>query len=205
MSKIKYSEGELKRQRDNLIRYERFLPILELKRNLLRRQIEQAREAINSKSEEIRSQENEMSSWAGLLAEAPSLSSGWITPQVVQTTDTNIAGVIVPAFRQVDFREAEYDMFLTPPWMEIVLRQMRYLVILREQKNQFIRQLGILEGALGVTTQRINLFDKVKIPECKENIRHIKIYLGDQQANAVGRSKIVKKKSEKMAMAGGNA
>jgi len=202
MGKIKYSEGELKRQRDSLMRYERFLPILELKRNLLRRQIEQVREEIRSKTEEIRSQENQMSRWAGLLSQERSLSSGWITPQAVQTTDTNIAGVIVPIFRQVDFRDEEYDMFLTPPWTEIVLRLMRYFVILREQKNLCIRQLGILEGALRVTTQRINLFDKVKIPECKENIRHIKIYLGDQQANAVGRSKIVKKKYEKMALTG---
>lgn len=200
MAKIKYSEGELKRQRDNLTRYERFLPILELKRNLIRRQIDLVHESINAKESEISTQENKMSHWAGLLSQAPDSLSAWIKPQTVQTADANIAGVIIPVFRQVDFQVAEYDLFLTPPWTEIVLEQMRQLVILREQKKVFVRQLAILEGALRVTTQRINLFDKVKIPECKENIRHIKIYLGDQQANAVGRSKIVKKKYEKMTL-----
>jgi respiratory nitrate reductase gamma subunit len=47
-----------------------------------------------------------------------------------------------------------------------------------------------------ITTQRVNLFEKVKIPECLDNIRVIRIYLGDQQANAVGVSKVAKKKIE---------
>jgi len=34
----------------------------------------------------------------------------------------------------------------------------------------------------------------VKIPEARENIRMINIYLGDQQTNSVGRSKIAKGK-----------
>ena len=47
-----------------------------------------------------------------------------------------------------------------------------------------------------ITTQRVNLFEKVKIPEAKEAIRLIKIYIGDQMTNAVGRSKIAKNKIE---------
>lgn len=38
------------------------------------------------------------------------------------------------------------------------------------------------------------LFEKVKIPETKENIRKISIYMADQQVSAVVRSKISKKK-----------
>ena len=50
-----------------------------------------------------------------------------------------------------------------------------------------------------VTTQRVNLFEKVKIPECKENIRTIQIYLGDMDTSAVARSKIAKKKLQETA------
>ena len=56
--------------------------------------------------------------------------------------------------------------------------------------------IAVLEQELRITTQRVNLFEKVKIPECQENIRQICIYLGDQQANAVGVSKVAKKKIE---------
>jgi V/A-type H+-transporting ATPase subunit D len=58
------------------------------------------------------------------------------------------------------------------------------------------KQIEILERELRVTTQRVNLFEKVKIPECMDNIRKISIYLGDQMANAVGISKVAKKKIE---------
>ena len=45
----------------------------------------------------------------------------------------------------------------------------------------------------------MNLFEKVKIPECKENIRRIRIMLGDLDTSAVARSKIAKKKSQEAA------
>ena len=52
----------------------------------------------------------------------------------------------------------------------------------------------LLEKELRTTSQRVNLFAKVKIPEAKENIRVIQVYLGDQQTAAVVRGKISKKK-----------
>ena len=52
----------------------------------------------------------------------------------------------------------------------------------------------LLENELRATSQRVNLFEKVKIPEAKENIRVIGVFLGDQQTAAVVRGKISKKK-----------
>jgi len=42
--------------------------------------------------------------------------------------------------------------------------------------------------------QRVNLFEKIKIPEAKNAIRVIRIKLGDDMTSAVGRSKIAKTK-----------
>ena len=55
-------------------------------------------------------------------------------------------------------------------------------------------QVELLGMELKTTTQRVNLFEKVKIPEAKENIRLIGIYLGDQQTSSVVRGKIAQKK-----------
>ncbi len=60
------------------------------------------------------------------------------------------------------------------------------------------RQVELLEQELRSTAQRVNLFEKVKIPEAKENIRVIGIYLGDQQTSAVVRGKIAKKKLQEV-------
>jgi V/A-type H+-transporting ATPase subunit D len=54
----------------------------------------------------------------------------------------------------------------------------------------------LLSKELRTTTQRVNLFEKVKIPECKENMRIIRIYLGDVDTAGVVRSKIAKRKSQ---------
>ena len=56
------------------------------------------------------------------------------------------------------------------------------------------QQIKLLGKELRTTSQRVNLFEKVKIPEAKDNIRRIGIYLGDQQTAAVVRGKIAKKK-----------
>jgi len=54
------------------------------------------------------------------------------------------------------------------------------------------RQQRLFSEELRITTQRVNLFEKVKIPETRENIRSIRIYLGDEQTAAVVRGKIAK-------------
>ena len=55
-------------------------------------------------------------------------------------------------------------------------------------------QVRLLEAELLATSQRVNLFEKVKIPETEKNIKKISIYLADQQVSAVVRSKISKRK-----------
>jgi V/A-type H+-transporting ATPase subunit D len=59
-------------------------------------------------------------------------------------------------------------------------------------------QTRLLREELRITTQRVNLFEKVKIPETKTNIRIIQIHLGDQQTAAVVRGKIAKNKIMKV-------
>ena len=66
-------------------------------------------------------------------------------------------------------------------------------------------QVRLLSKELRTTTQRVNLFEKVKIPETKANIKRIGIFLGDEQVNAVVRSKISKKKLQAAAVVSGEA
>ena len=57
------------------------------------------------------------------------------------------------------------------------------------------RQRELVQEELHTTGQRVNLFEKVKIPECKENIRVIRIFIGDEQTAAVVRGKIAKSRT----------
>jgi V/A-type H+-transporting ATPase subunit D len=56
------------------------------------------------------------------------------------------------------------------------------------------RRARILQQAVRRTTQRVNLFDRILIPEARKNIKRIQIFLGDQERDAVIRSKLAKGK-----------
>ena len=100
-------------------------------------------------------------------------------------------------FKQVIFKEKEYDLFRTPLWVDAALIVSKKMITDKVQLSIYERQYTILKEELRITTQRVNLFEKVKIPEVKENIRVIRIYLGDMQTAEVVRGKIAKAKIAK--------
>ena len=117
-------------------------------------------------------------------------------PEKIIIQKKNIAGVEIPVFERLDFEPTKYDLFLTPPWLDAGIEALRDMVSLLEEIRVLEKGISVLKHELRITTQRVNLFEKVKIPEAKEAIRLIKIYIGDQMTNAVGRSKIAKNKIE---------
>jgi V/A-type H+-transporting ATPase subunit D len=108
--------------------------------------------------------------------------------------------VDVPVFERCEFQTAEYDLFETPLWVDHAIGILQELTSMRADIATVKEAVELLRAELRVTTQRVNLFEKVKIPQAEETIRLIKIYLGDQMANAVGRSKIAKRKIEMMSL-----
>jgi len=193
--KIKLTQGELKRQRDALRQYERYLPTLQLKKQLLQLEILHQQSALREGKNSLSVKEKAAENWLGLLVEAPDIRQ-WLIPQKIITAKKNVAGVDLPVFERVDFELAEYDLFLTPLWVDAGLETLREMVSFKEEIRVIEKGISILKHELRITTQRVNLFEKVKIPEAKEAIRQIKIYIGDQMTNAVGRSKIAKNKIE---------
>lgn len=196
MPKIKLTKGELKRQRDALRQYRRYLPTLQLKKQQLQLEIIHQLTVLEKKRLEEKAKRESIESWAGLLTSPAVDIRPWIFPRNVATSSRNIAGVDLPVFEQVDFTEAEYDLFITPLWVDAALEALTVLVSMREEIAVIEKGIAILRQELRITTQRVNLFEKVKIPEAEETIRIIKIYIGDQMSNAVGRSKIAKRKIE---------
>ncbi|MFC1631941.1 V-type ATP synthase subunit D [Candidatus Omnitrophota bacterium] len=200
--KIKLTKGELKRQRGALRQYRRYLPTLQLKKQQLQIEIIHQTLIAEQKRLDQAAKQQAAEVWAGLLAE-PEVNLGpWIKPKEVLRGLRNIAGINVPVFKQAEFNLAEYDLFIMPLWVEAAIKALREIVSLSAEIRIFEEATAILRSELRITTQRVNLFEKVKIPEAEEAIRQIKIYIGDQIANAVGRSKIAKRKIEELILQG---
>ncbi len=201
MAKIKLTKSELKSQRDSLKQFSRYLPTLQLKKIQLQvemRKCQQKIEENDRKQEELR---DSLSSWVSLFSEYNSAEhiSSLVKADEILTESHNIAGVEVPVFKSVRFSVAEYDLFTEELWIDSAVDTVKRLFSLKAEQLIIRKQYELIGNELRVTTQRVNLFEKVKIPECKENIRVIQIYMGDQQTAAVGRSKIAKRKMQETA------
>ena len=201
MGEVKLTKGELKRQRDALRRFERYLPTLQLKKQQLQIEILNQRVIREEKERDQAAKKEAALAWSALLAEPIDIRS-WITPGKVVTGVKNIAGIDIPVFERAEFERAEYDLFTTPLWVDAAIEALRVLVCLREEIRVLEKGIKILRQELRITTQRVNLFEKIKIPQAQEAIHRIKIFLGDQTANAVGRSKIAKRKIEAFQLQG---
>jgi len=196
MEKIKLTKGELKRQRDALRQYQRYLPTLQLKKQQLQAEILRQSSLLEERSSSRGKKTLSAEVWAGLLTEAPARMKEWLKPERTEVSYRNIAGLEVPVFQGCIFGKAEYDLFTTPLWVDHTVDILKEIVLLNEEMRVIEEGISRLKIELRVTTQRVNLFEKVKIPEAEEAIRRIRIYIGDQMANAVGRSKIAKRKIE---------
>lgn len=197
MAKIKLTKNELKKQKDGLKRFTRYLPTLMLKKQQLQLVIRQVEAALKEKKDERDRFQSEINSWVDVFGENVGFDQ-LIKIKSLEIEDGNIAGVDIPIFKGIEFDLPEYDLFVKPLWVDAAVENVSKLLAFDEEVKILEQQIELLGTELRITTQRVNLFEKVKIPEAKENIRMIQIYLGDQQTAAVVRGKMSKNKLVKV-------
>lgn len=196
---IKLTKNELKVQKDQLKQFKRYLPTLQLKKQQLQTVIMKTNQELEQKEIERKNMIGDLDDWVAVFAEngifAEDLKlDNLVQPDEVICEEENIAGVKIPTFRELTFKDIEYDVDNYPLWVDTAIIKLREIARLDALVKTLRKQVELLEHELRSTSQRVNLFEKVKIPEAKENIRIIGIYLGDQQTSAVVRGKIAKKK-----------
>ena len=196
MAKIKYTKTEQKNQQDALKQFRRFLPTLQLKKQQLQLEVRLSVERIEANREAMTDLSRKLSALFSFFSdrsEAEFFVSKVEISQVIAGT-ANIAGITIPVFERVEFAPLEWDLLETPWHTDECIAALKEMISLRAAGRILEKQYALLLAELVTTTQRVNLFEKVKIPECKENIRRIRIYMSDQETSAVARSKIAKKK-----------
>lgn len=194
MAKIKLTKNEQKAQKDALKMYQRYLPTLTLKKQQLQSEIR----TIEQKANEVRAQrvalEQEFKVWISVFGEEEAFKPGMVTVRNIKKGVGNIAGVTIPVYEGAEFGRGDYDLYETPLWIDLAADRMEKALSLDLEASVLDEQVRLLSQELRTTSQRVNLFEKVKIPEAKANIKKISVYLGDQQVSAVVISKVSKKK-----------
>ena len=200
---VKLTKNELKVQKDRLKQFQRYLPTLQLKKQQLQSVVMHITAQLEQVEQQRRASVEGLDDWVAVFAENDSFPEGkrlesLIRPSHEVCGEENIAGVTVPMFRELSFEDIRYDVEEYPLWVDTAAVRLREIARLDALAETLRRQVELLERELRTTAQRVNLFEKVKIPEAKENIRVIGIYLGDQQTSAVVRGKIAKKKLQEV-------
>lgn len=200
MEKVKLTKNALKSQKDSLKRFQRYLPTLILKKQQLQSEIlkiNQAAEELESRVYDLR---ESVYAWVAVFAEEVGIQQ-LVSLDKSTTSVGNIAGIDIPIFENITFKEADYDLIKMPLWVDYGIKAAKELITLRIQLQIIQKQLELVQEELRITTQRVNLFEKVMIPDARENIRKISIFLGDLQTQAVVIGKVAKKKIEKKELA----
>ena len=196
MAKLKLTKNELKKQKDALKRYTRYLPTLELKKQQLLAEIRRVNDEIKASQSKLNALRKQLAAWIAVFAEDVDISSLLELKEVI-TDIGNIAGINIPLFKKLEFEERSYDLMEYPLWVDSGVQAAKETIAYEKELEILKEQEALIQEELQTTVQRINLFDKVMIPRSKESIRKIRIFMGDQETAAVVRGKISKSKIEK--------
>ena len=199
MAKIRLTKNELKKQKDSLKMYRRYLPTLILKKQQLQSEIRITETRLRELHIQMKQLDESFKPWIAVFGETGIFTTEILKITEIRTSHGNIAGVSIPIFVGADFVISSYDLMKTPLWLDKAVQCMKEALLLTLEAEVVEEQKKRLDKELRTTTQRVNLFEKIKIPESKQNIKKIQVYLGDQQTAAVVRGKIAKGRNEKVA------
>lgn len=198
MTVLKLTKNELRTQQNRLNQFQRYLPTLQLKKAMLQFEVNNAQMEIAILHEEFAESRIRVEEFSPLLLEKSSCNVVLYADVLhVKKRYENIAGVEIPIFDKVVFKEPEYFLFDTPIWTDRATELLRDFVSIREKITVAEEKRRALEKELREVSIRVNLFEKVLIPRSQENIKKIRIFLGDQQLAAVAQAKVAKRKIAK--------
>lgn len=195
MSTLKLTKNELRGCQTRLSQFQRYLPTLQLKKAMLQFEVNLLQMEISRLQSELSMLRREVEAFSPLLLEKVSCNlTDYVDILQVKKRYENIAGVEIPILEEVVFKETHYSLFDTPIWTDRATELVRDLIVARETIVVAEEKRRALEKDLRDVSIRVNLFEKVLIPRAQENIKKIRIFLGDQQLASVAQAKVAKKK-----------
>ena len=197
MAKIAYNKGAMKAQKDQIDVYERFLPSLDLKKTQLLIEVNRAEQLLRTAREQQAIDQQQIAAWVALLSATPLELSGLVTLVGWEKRQESVAGVRVPVLGDIQFQVRPYTRLGSPLWIDALVESLQESASQQLKITILEERVDLMSQALKKVTQRINLFEKVLIPEAKENIRKIRLFISDAERTAVCRSKLAKAKLEK--------
>ncbi|MEO1681143.1 MAG: V-type ATP synthase subunit D [Pseudomonadota bacterium] len=194
MPRLQLNKSSLAREQASLASFERFLPSLDLKRQQLMAERARARAEVKRLEDRVADLARQVGRDVPMLANESVRLDGLVRLADVRLTTENVVGTKVPALEAIEVEVRPYSRFAKPHWVDQVARLLHDMLEARVRVDVARKRLALLDRAVDTVTQRVNLFEKVLIPNARANIKRIRVYLSDEEMQAVVRSKISKRK-----------
>lgn len=169
------------------------LPILKNKEAALRIEVKKARlEA----EETERLLSKKMDDHAGMARLWEEFDFDLVKVDKVHVQEKKIAGVRIPDLESIDFKQVPFSLFNRPVWFAGGIDLLKEWTTIAFRKVFFLQKMELLDYARKKTTQKVNLYEKVQIPDYEDAIRKIRRFLEDEENLAKSAQKIVKNRQQ---------
>ncbi len=165
------------------------LPTLQAKEAALRVEVKKAKDAVTTAKQAFEDRLSELSVINRLWTEFP---SDILKVENIDFDFKKIAGVKTPILNSVDFSIAEFSLVSSPSWFAGGLSVLKGAAELQIEIEVAKKKLEILEYARKKTTQKVNLYEKVQIPEYEAALLKIKRFMEDEENLQKSSQKILK-------------
>ncbi|MCH9740993.1 MAG: V-type ATP synthase subunit D [Epsilonproteobacteria bacterium] len=194
MAKQLLNKNFLHKQRIQLSLYRKVLPSLELKRQQLIAELIKARRALTDGESNYQNFIKEVAQSIPMLANQKIDHNDFLKVTSVEKETENVVGVKLPLLKHIEFKLFDYPVLGKPAWSEMFIKRYKQGIEMAISIKVLTQRVEILEVAYKKTTQKVNLFEKVLIPEAITKIKKIQIALDDMDRASVVRSKLAKSK-----------
>ena len=195
MAKLALNKSALSKEKQRRKSYQRYLPSLELKQKQLLAERKKAQRQLAQHQSQIESAQAAVYQKLPMLANESMDLTGLVQVDNVRIEEENLMGTHLPTLGHVDYNIAEYGYLTRPHWFDVLAESLQSVLKLKLEEQVLLIRVQRLEKASQTITQRVNLFSKVLIPEARDNIKRIGLFLSDQERAGVVRSKLAKRKS----------
>jgi V/A-type H+-transporting ATPase subunit D len=169
----------------------RALPTLKAKETALRLEVKKAKTELADALKLFQESSDAINKYGKLWEEFP---KDILQVKDVQKTYKKIAGVRIPSLGSVEFVLTLDSFFGMSAWTALGVKHLKESAKLAIEIEVAKERLSILEYARKKTTQKVNLYEKVQIPEYNEGILKIKRFMEDQENLEKSAQKILKDK-----------
>ena len=194
---FQFNKTESQRLQKQLKMRKSALPILKSKESALRAEVKKVKTELENLEAKLKKSMEKNDQYMRLFVGFPDI----VKVKKVIISSRKIAGVHVPVFEDVEFEILDYSLFLSASYYPTTVKVLQDTTVLKVRMEIASTKMRILERDRRKTTQKVNLFEKVQIPNLEDAVRRIKRFLEDAENLEKSSQKVVKSRLAAIEMA----